>query len=312
MHPLDPRLLAPLLLPRLSTLDSTGREFVRPLRLRASGLLRASASTLLFLLPIAATTARAQDLDGFSPGPGKGDIALSYSFDSYDEFWVGDEKVSEPALGEVESNTPSIWLRHGFTEKLTVVASLPYVDAEGDGFAGFAESDLQDLMVLGQYRVFMREAAARHSIVLGGGFRTPASSYEANSPVDIGDGTTDALFRAVYLLQSGSFYLSSQVGWDVRGDDAPDGLPLAITGAWGFGRTWLSATYSRYYADGGTDIGDPGFTFPSNEDEYERIGAKVFSRINDRFGWSVAGFTTLDGRNTGDTTGYSGGLVFSY
>jgi hypothetical protein len=278
-----------------------------------SGSLYGAASAFFCLLLLAPTGADAQDLDGFSPEPGKGDLALSYSFDYYDEFWAGDDKVSDPGLGEVDTHSISLWWRHGFTDRLAVVASLPYVDAEGDGFAGFAESDLQDLMVLAQYRVFLREASARHSIVLGGGFRTPASDYEANSPVDIGDGTTDVLLRAVYLLQSGNFYLSTQTGYDVRGEDAPDGLPLAITAGWGFGgRTWLTGTYSQYFADGGTDIGDPGFTFPSNEDEYTRIGAKLFSRINDRFGWSIAGFTTLDGRNSGDTTGYSGGLVFSY
>jgi hypothetical protein len=267
------------------------------------------------LLLAVAGAAAAQDLDGFSPEPGKGDIALSYSFDSYDEFWVGDTKVSDPGVGEVEANSLSLWWRHGFTERLSVVASLPYVDADGDGLGGFSESALQDLTVLGQYRLLTRESGSRrHSFVVGGGFRTPASDYEANSPIDVGDGTTDVLLRAVYLLQAGYFYLSAQTGYDVRGEDAPDGIPLAITGAWGFGggRTWVSGTYSQYFADGGTDIGDPGFTFPSNEDESTRIGAKVFSRINDRFGWSVAAFTTLDGRNSGDTTGYSAGLVFSY
>lgn len=278
---------------------------------RFLGYLCASASAWALLGTSIA--ARAQDLDGFSPAPGKGDIAISYSFDSYDEFWAGTTKVSEPALGEVESHSISLWWRHGLTDKLALVASVPYVDVDGDGPAPFEESGLQDLMVLAQYRLFTRESgASRHSIVLGGGFRTPASDYEANTPIDVGDGTTDVLARLVYLLQSGSFYLSTQVGYDIRGEDAPDGLPLAVTGAWSFGRSTVSATYSRYFADGGTDIGDPGFTFPSNKDEYERIGAKLFSRINDRFGWSVAAFTTLDGRNSGDTTGYSGGLVFSY
>jgi hypothetical protein len=268
---------------------------------------------LAFALVGGATVAAAQDLDGFSPEPGKGDVALSYSFDSYDEFWAGTGKVSVPDLGTVESHSISLWWRHGFTDKLALVASLPYVDADGDGPAPFEESALQDLMVLAQYRLLTRESGAqRHSIVLGGGFRTPASDYEANTPIDVGDGTTDVLLRAVYLLQSGNFYLSTQIGYDLRGEDAPDGLPFAVTGGWSFGRSTVSATYSQYFADGGTDIGDPGFTFPSNQDEYTRIGAKLFSRINDRFGWSIAAFTTVDGRNSGDTTGYSGGLVFSY
>ena len=40
-------------------------------------------------------------------------------------------------------------------------------------------------------------------------------------------------------------------------------------------------------ADGGTDIGDPGFTFPSNKDETERVGAKVFARLTESIGAHV-------------------------
>ena len=73
-----------------------------------------------------------------------------------------------------------------------------------------------------------------------------------------------------------------------------------------------ATTVTIYYgsSDGGTDIGDPGFTFPSNQEEYDRLGGKVYVRINDRFGLSFSGFSTLDGRNTGDSTGAS--LGFNY
>jgi hypothetical protein len=286
---------------------------VRPSNQRVLGLLcLVCVATAALSLAGGAPAARAQELDGFSPAPGKGDVALSISFDSYDEFWVGTEKVSVPDLGTIDTNSLSIWWRHGLTERLALVATLPYVDVEGDGLANLSDSGIQDATVLAQYRLWTRESGARHSFVVAGGIKTPVGDYEGDAPVSLGDDTTDVLLRAVYLLQSGSFYLSTQVGYDLRGDDAPDGLPLAVTGGWSFGRATVSATYARYFADGGTDIGDPGFTFPSNKDEYERIGAKLFSRFNDSFGWSIAAFTTLDGRNSGDTTGYSAGLVFSY
>lgn len=266
------------------------------------------SSTVLLALPVAAS-----DLDGFQPPAGKGDFALSLSLDSYDHFFVGSNRVESPAaLGEIDNTSWSLWWRHGLTDRLAVVASLPYVETEGDGTANFDESDPQDLAALLQYQVLSREARGRHSVVVGGGIRTPVANYSANLPVSVGDGTTDALLRVVYLYQWGRSYVSQQLGYDIRGEDAPDGFPLTTTVARMFGPATVSVMYQRYIADGGTDIGDPGFTFPSNKEQFERLWAKVYTRINDSLGLSAAAFTTLDGRNTGDSRGLSLGMVYSY
>ncbi|HVS66749.1 MAG TPA: transporter [Thermoanaerobaculia bacterium] len=260
----------------------------------------------------AATATAAQDLDGFAPEPGHGDVAFSLSFDSYDEFWVGTEKVSVPELGTVDTFSASLWWRHGLTERLTVVATVPYVDVEGDGTANLSDSGAQDLSAFLQYRIWSGAAGrTRHSFSVGVGGRTPVGDYEGDSPISLGDDTTDALLRAVWLVQAGRWYVSTQTGWDFRGDPAPNGLPLAVTAGRSFGNLTPSVTWYRYWADGGTDIG-PGVPFPSNKDEFERFAAKVFARVTPRFGVAIGGFTTLDGRNSGDTDGYAVGLVYSY
>ena len=51
-------------------------------------------------------------------------------------------------------------------------------------------------------------------------------------------------------------------------------------------------------------------TFPSNQEEYSRVGGKIYGRITDSFGLSGLFFTTLDGRNTGETDGFSVGVNF--
>jgi hypothetical protein len=153
---------------------------------------------------------------------------------------------------------------------------------------------------------------ARHSLVGAVGGRAPASGYKDDLPVDIGDGSSDLLARLVYQVEAGKVYFSQQVGFDARGGEAPDGFPLLSELGATFGRITPSAYYFRYFADGGTDIGDPGFTFPSNEDETTRLGAKVYARISGDIGLSVLYFTTLDGRNSGDVSGYSLGAVFRF
>lgn len=265
----------------------------------------AAAALLLAAVPCF-TPAFAMDVNGFLPAAGSGDVALSFTDEGYDEFWVGTTKVSDPGVGDVEIQSLSLWGRWGFTDRFAVVANLPYVDADSDGLGGFSDSGIQDLSALGLFRFW--ESGA-HSLTGGAGIRTDVGDYEPNLPVDLGDGTTDGLFRLVYQFNNGPFYVSQQVGYDLRGGDAPDGFPFYTETGYTFGRVTLSGWYQHYEADGGTDIGDPGFTFPSNREEFQRLGAKVYARATNRWGVSVAGFTTLDGRNTGDTSGFSVGFV---
>lgn len=257
--------------------------------------------------------AGALDLNGFMPEAGHGDVALSTSTEGYDEFWVGDTKVSDPGVGEVEITSITLWGQFGFTDRFALVANLPYVDADSDGLGGFEDSGLQDVAALAKFRFAEIESSGvRHSFVAAAGGRTPASDYEANLPVDLGDGTTDLLARFVYQLEAGGFYFSQQVGYDLRGDDAPNGFPLLTEVGYSFGRVTVNGTYYVYIADGGTDIGDPGFTFPSNKDETTRLGAKIYARLGTAFGVAASAFTTIDGRNSGDATGLSLGVVYRF
>jgi hypothetical protein len=271
------------------------------------------SSLLPALLVLAAggiqTPLHAFDVNGFLPAQGQGDVAISYTSEGYDEFWVGDMKVSDPGVGEVEIDSISVWVQWGLTDDLAIVANLPYIDASSDGLGRFEDKGWQDLSALLKYRFW---ASGPHSLVGGAGVRTAVQDYEANLPVDLGDNTTDVLFRLVYLYNSGPFYFSQQVGYDVRGEDAPDDFPLYTELGYTAGRVTYGGYYSQLIADGGTDIGDPGFTFPSNQEEYSKAGAKVYARLTDRVGLSAVYFFTLDGRNTGDSDGFSAGGVFRF
>ncbi|MDX1997176.1 MAG: hypothetical protein SF066_05605 [Thermoanaerobaculia bacterium] len=269
---------------------------------------RRLAGALLALL-LSALPATAFDLNGFLPAAGEGQVALSVTAEGYDQFWVGETKVSDPGVGEVELTSQSLWFQYGLAERFALVGSVAHVDADSDGLAGFGEQDLQDLAVLLEMRLL---ESGPHSVVEAAGVRTPLGDYEDDLPVDVGDGTTDALLRLVYLLRAGGFYFSQQVGHDLRGGDAPNGWPLFTEIGYTFGRVTVNGFLSWQITDDGTDIGDPGFTFPSNREEYQRVGAKVYARVSERFGLSLVAFDTLDGRNTGETSGFSAGLSLRF
>lgn len=279
-------------------------------RHRPQGTFHASVCAVLTLM-VAGLGAPlyAMDINGFLPSRGHGDLAVSYTSEGYDEFWVGETKVSDPGVGEVEIDSISVWTQWGLLDDLAIVANLPYIDASSDGLGGFEDSGLQDLSVLLKYRFL---SSGPHSLVGGAGVRTAVQDYEANLPVDLGDNTTDVMLRLVYQFHNQNFYISQQVGYDFRSDEAPDDVPLYTEIGFTTGRVTWGGYYSQLIANDGTDIGDPGFTFPSNQEEYSKAGAKLYARLTDRFGLSATYFATLDGRNTGDSDGFSLGAVFGF
>jgi len=279
-----------------------------------SGVRRRVAVALsLALMSAVGPSALAANLNGYLEEKGHGDVALSYTSESYDHFWIADQSTAVPNGGDVKTTSTSIWLAYGISDRLTLIGNLPYIEANShDGF-GITEKAWQDLTLLGAYSLWSGGSTVGSSIVGAAGMRTVASNYVINNqPVNIGDGTADWLLRLVYQLRYRNLYVSQQVGYDIRGGDAPNNVPLHTEIGWTIGRITLIGFYSRVIARGGTDIGDPGFTFPSNGDEYSRAGGKVYGRITDGIGAGIMFFTTLNGRNTGDAAGASIGVDFSF
>lgn len=267
------------------------------------------------LLVLAALPAAAYDLNGFMPAAGEATVALGYTAEGYDEFYRGETRVpTPPGLGEVDTRSFTLWFRYGVTDRLAFILNLPHVDTEGDGTAGFNDSGVGDVTILLKTRLLATgSGSVRHSLTGAGGLRAAVRDYVADAPVSLGDGSNDLLVRLVYQVEGNGFYFSQQVGYDLRSGDVPDGVPLHGELGYTFGRTpTVNLFYTRYLADGGTDIGDPGFTFPSNQEEYDRVGAKVYVRFRDGWGAALSGYTTLDGRNTGDATGVSLSGVFGF
>ncbi len=275
------------------------------------GLGFALCSTLVAALALTCTPpAHALDLNGFLAPKGHTDLALSYTVEKYDHFWRGTVKrPNPPFLGEVTNKTESLWFRYGITDRVNLIGNVAYVDSSGDGSDHLSESGIQDLEALVAFRLFETGSSVRQTILVAGGGRTPLSDYVGDGPVSIGDHSSDFLARLVYQVQAGSFYFSQQVGYELRGSDVPDGYPLYTELGYGIGRVSLIGYYQQYYANGGSDIGDDGFTFPGNQDEFQRIGGKVFVRVNQPVGVFAAAFKALDGRNSGDITGYSVGFT---
>jgi hypothetical protein len=256
-------------------------------------------------------TAQAQGDNGFLRGRGKFDIVLSYTEDSYDEFWIGDDKVSPPEVGEVTRESWTLYGAYGLRDDLDLFLSGSYVDAETDGTVPFEdERDLQDAIFGLKWR-FLEERAGpgAFSLLLAPSIKQPLGDYENNDVTAIGDGQTDLRGRLIahYQFDVGAF-VALESGYDRRNGAPDDEIPFHATVGATFANLTVAPFYSMVDSQGGYDIGEG--SFPGVEEDYTRYGVNAYFRINETFGLTGMWRTTSDGKNTGEAEAFSLGLVF--
>ncbi len=254
----------------------------------------------------------AQGDSGFLRGKGKLDVALSYGLDTYDEFWVGGDKISGAPFGRVTRHNVNVYAAYGLTDSIDLALNGSYVYASSEEIFE-DEHGLQDLTTQLKWRFFSKKLGpGTLNLLAAPALQVPMSHYEDNAVTAIGDGSVDLGLRGIaqYVFDNGIFF-ALETGYDVRFDAAPDEYPLHLTaGATVFGKLTVTGFYSLIDSLGGYDIGQG--PFPGVEEQYHRAGGVIYYRINETVGISGSAWTTFDGKNTGDVDGFSLGVVLKF
>jgi hypothetical protein len=267
---------------------------------------------------VATTRAQAQGDNGFLRGTGRTDVALSYSYDTYREFWSGTTRTEDATVGRITREAANVWLAYGMDAKTDLVLAASYLDVESDGIATLSNRDqkeLQDATVGFKYR--MNEwhfGPGGMTLSFAPAAKIPLAHYEANAITAIGDGQIDYRFRGIlqYQLESG-YWLAVESGYDYRTESPPNEIPVNVTlGIPITDFVMVTPFYSLVKSYGNKDIGSVATQtdFPGVQEEYRRWGISAYVRLNEKIGFTVGYRDTLDGRNTGDVTSYWVGVVY--
>lgn len=263
-------------------------------------------------------------VDGFMRGKGNLNTALSYSFEQYDSYYIGDSLVSNPNLGTISTQSLSVYLAGGITDYLDVIVSLPYISVEADQGFWASQKGLQDLSVFAKVRALKRElgSVGELSVMASAGVSVPLTDYIANAPVAIGHQSTNFDGRlilqhrlpfGVFIMAQGGYIKKNNITLDTDAEvNVPD--------AWDYVAK-VGGTYKIIYADAwinirdsrmGTNIGQ-GVPFPTNAISYTRAGFNLYSSIPvvKNLGVSFSMGFTLSGENLGKATRYSGALIYN-
>jgi hypothetical protein len=270
----------------------------------------------------------------------KGQICFAalYSNETWDEYWEGTLKRSNGNIGTYTRQSIMPMFALGITDRINVMAALPWVKTEASQGQMRGVSGFQDLGLWIKARAFETPAGPGLVSLHGTlGLTLPTSDYlEDYAPFSLGLGCPDFSLRGIlqYRLDMG-LYVRGQAAYMIRGNakierdyyytthgvysdevDMPNALGYGATlGIWTLGNTLnVEATFDGLNTYGGFDIRRQDAGFPSNKMNFTRVGGGIhyFFPFVPGMGVIVQGSKILTGRNVGQSTVITAGLTYQF
>ncbi|MDB4891122.1 MAG: hypothetical protein JWL61_2977 [Gemmatimonadetes bacterium] len=296
--------------------------------IRALGLVAVSS------LPALAQT----PADGFMMPKRHASIGVLYAQDSWDHYWEGTLKRTNGNIGTVTTRSVTWHAGYGITERLGVMATLPYISTHASQGVLSDASGIQDLSIAAKYKLltagstrgqafsaFLVGAAALPmgdytpdfmplSIGTAGGRASarltlnyqPASSWFANASSAYTFCSNVTLNRNSYFA-NGQLYLTNEVAM-------PNVLENTIGAGYQGGRWQVPLAIVQQRTLGGGDIRRQDMPFVSNRMDFVRVDGAVMyalpvpNNLSIRFGASHV----LTGRNVGQSTTFTTGVSHAF
>jgi hypothetical protein len=260
---------------------------------------------------------------------------LFYSHDQWTKYWEGTLKRENGNIGTLSTQSATWMGAYGLTNKVTLIATVPYVWTKATGGTLHSMQGIQDLTVAAKYNFFAAEVG-RNSFKLFGmfAFSTPLSNYSKDFlPLSIGLGSTNLSYRLTghyafdekwFVTLSGAYTWRSNVYLD-RPSYYTNGqlyytdevkMPNTLDGIARMGYHKGSLRTEVYYTVqrtlGGGDIRRQDMPFVSNQMNFMKVGASIMfvSPHLKYIALRAWGNYTLAGRNVGQSTTLTLGAMY--
>lgn len=312
-------------------------ESAAPSRRPRSVLRRASLAATLLLL--GALPAGGQSLDDAALVPRRElRTTVEYANEWWDHYWEGERRRDNENIGTLTTQSVTWSAAYGVTERVTLVASIPYVWTSASRGVLHDMRGWQDVTLAAKVRLLRTTVGERTGLDVSalGGVGVPASDYTPDFlPLSIGLASRRAMLRgALHLRGSEGWFAGGAVGrtWrsTVRLDrDAyytdgelvlgsevamPDVLDYGVVAGWAHGRFTVPVGLAVQRTLGGGDIRRQDMPFVSNRMDFTRVHGRVTYALPRLDGLAVhlGAMHTLGGRNVGESTSISGGLTSAF
>ncbi len=244
--------------------------------------------------------------------PGAKSLQLSYVAQSTDELYRGDTRT--PLPDDLKQTTTWVDFAYGLADNMAIDARLGYSDVE---FGTRPDEDgITDISLGLTWRIgdeFIQDTGP--SVALRAGI-TLAGDYTEGQVNSIGDGASGAeISLIVGKIITPMFSVSADAGYRYRDSDVDNELFASVRGFYSLThQLHTSVGYSVIRADGGLDIGGPGFTgdFTEVAEDVDIVELAVAYQFARSYQIGLGYGQVVGGRNTGlyDIASISFGMTF--
>ncbi len=291
---------------------------------------------LLTLGAISASSAGAQTSDDGLMIPKRTLAAgVVYAHDSWDQYWEGTLKRTNGNIGTLTTQSTTLVGAYGVTERLGLIASLPYVRTHASQGVLHDLKGFQDLNITAKLRL-LGTGPTRHGALnafIAARAAVPVGDYTPDFyPLSIGTAgrrasghlTLDYQSNSVWFANAsaaymwcsnvrlnrnayytnGQLYLTNEVVM-------PNVLDYTLSAGFNRGNWRVPVTLVQQHTLGGGDIRRQDMPFVSNRMDYVRLGGGVMYGLPKNFAVQLGAAHVLSGRNVGQSTTFTSGLMYA-
>lgn len=252
--------------------------------------------------------------------------------DQFTNYWEGTTKRDNANMGKMTMQAVGVMANYGITDKLNVIASLPYVKTQASAGQMAGWSGFQDLTLALKYNILKIKDLDAIAIVGGS---LPMTDYIAAHPFAIGTQSKTLFGRAMFhwlaekgwtATAQGTYTLRSNIkidGTNYYTDRNVNSNEVAISDTWQIGaragyysyRWALEGTFETGKTLGGFDIRRNDAMFPAaNRQEATRLGVMASYRIKPLHDIQIVANAayTVSGRNVGQATSMAVGIMKAF
>jgi hypothetical protein len=260
---------------------------------------------------------------------------LTYEHDQWKDYWEGTFKRDNQNIGTLTTQSVMGMSNYGITDKINVMAGVPYVWTNASAGTLHGMQGFQDISVFVKWKPLTYDLGKGKLSLFGIlGLTTPISNYEINfQPMSIGLGSTNLTWRlmAYYKLgiffarASGSYIWRSNVKIDqtsyytdhlINSNEVEMPDQLTFNGSLGIYKKFLIAELmvDNLTTLGGDDIRKNDMPFVANMMNSWSAAAHVkYTMPFDTHLSANAGASyVLTGRNVGQTFGFYIGAFYAF
>lgn len=260
---------------------------------------------------------------------------LLYEHSAWKQYWEGTSKRDNANIGTFTSQSIRLVTNYGISNRLNVLASLPYVANKASGGTLHNMHGLQDASLAVKWKpVAAHFSNSKLSFYAVGSLRVPTHDYVVDFlPLSIGLGATSLTASAIADYQVGKFYTTAYAAYTLRSNitldrtayytdhlinsnrvDMPNVASYLVST--GFRSRYLIAeTMLRKVTTlGGFDIRRNDMPFASNRMNMTSLGVhlKYTLPVYTHLEFTADGSRVIKGRNVGQTTTASLGVYYLF